>query len=272
MFNTLLRPWGIAFSAFLLLAACSSICADDLEKLPRPGPGEAAKAQKEITDAFGADIEKATTPAAKKALATKMLGFANDVKETPSNRWRLYIEVRELAVAAGEPALAASTIADQERAFVMSRQQISIDAIDGLAKTTTSANSKPLIDLINPTVAAAIAEDDYTTALRLLELGVTTSRRLKDSPIIKHFETQLRKTQESAKLYEAARKAKDDESLGKFYCFRKDDWGKGLPLLAKSKEEALAAVVNSDLRMPGDGKDRCAVGDAWFEIAEKASG
>ena len=47
-------------------------------------------------------------------------------------------------------------------------------------------------------------------------------------------------TNDIAKLQEAAKQAKDDETVRR-------DWAKRLPLLAKSKDEALAAAATKDL-------------------------
>src|SRR5262249_11506693 len=56
--------------------------------------------------------------------------------------------------------------------------------------------------------------------------------------------------------------------LGKFTCFAKGDWKKGLPMLVKGSDENLNTLAEKDLAKPTDGGERVSVGDGWWELAE----
>lgn len=59
--------------------------------------------------------------------------------------------------------------------------------------------------------------------------------------------------------------------VGKWKCFQEGDWESGLPLLAKSGDETLAKLAKQELLRSGESvDDRLALGDAWWNAAEKA--
>ncbi len=130
---------------------------------------------------------------------------------------------------------------------------------------------KPLADFIYPAAEEAIGADDYKSAVRLLNAGLKVAKSFKkDNFVERRFELRLRSTQELLKAIEGAKG--DDEALGRIECFRKNNWDRGLPLLAKSNDEMLAAAVKKDLAKPTESKDRADLGDAWFELAERSKG
>ena len=57
-------------------------------------------------------------------------------------------------------------------------------------------------------------------------------------------------------------------ALGQFYCFQKQDWDKGLPLLAKGGNARLAEVAQKELAPPAEAADQVKLGDAWDALAK----
>jgi hypothetical protein len=55
--------------------------------------------------------------------------------------------------------------------------------------------------------------------------------------------------------------------VGRFECFARDDFEKGLPLLSKGSDPALKAAALADLAKPSAGPAFKAAGDAWWEQA-----
>src|SRR5205823_3905988 len=60
-------------------------------------------------------------------------------------------------------------------------------------------------------------------------------------------------------------------AAGKFYCFFKGDWSKGLPLLAKGADAKLAALARLDQANPTEPDKLKQLGDAWWDWAESQS-
>ena len=62
-------------------------------------------------------------------------------------------------------------------------------------------------------------------------------------------------------------------AVGRWYCFHQDDWDEGLKLLAKGSDDALKSLAAEELASkPSKAEDKVARGDAWWDLAEKATG
>lgn len=258
------------FAIFMLFVCAAAVAQPPSTKLAPPVPTDAVKARQAISDAFGPEIEKAKTPTARKALAAKMLAVANDVKETSANRWVLYVQSRDLALNAGDITLAIQSIEEQVKTFAIGRHELTAENLDKLAKAAGKGAPKPLLDFLLGVAEESIQADNYPTATKLLTVGSTIARQGKDAALAKRFELRQRMAGELAKNFDEVTGV--DEHMGKFQCFRKNNWVKGLPLLMNSQDTAFAAVVKKDLAAPTEAKDRVELGDAWFALAEKAKG
>ena len=61
-------------------------------------------------------------------------------------------------------------------------------------------------------------------------------------------------------------------TVGKYYCFQKGDWEKGLPMLALGQDETLKAMAAQEIAGLTKADDQVKVGDAWWDLAEKEHG
>jgi serine/threonine protein kinase len=59
--------------------------------------------------------------------------------------------------------------------------------------------------------------------------------------------------------------------MGKYYCFAKNDWRKGLPMLALGSDDSMRTAANSELASPHTPTARVQLGDLWWELGEKAA-
>jgi len=259
-----------SFSFLALFFAGSQLLGQDSnKKLQPPDAATAAKARAEVQEVFGPLSERAKSAAAKKEVAERMHAAANDAKEAPAVRWVLYALARDTFASAGDLTLALKTFDEQAQLFAVARLELIADSADKLAKGATAANSKPLLDIIYAGAEDAVEADDFKTAVRLLNIGLTIARKnTKDDATIHRFELEWKHTGELQKSFEGA---KSEEERGKFYCFRKGDWTRGMPFLAKSQNEGLAAVAKKDMTKPADANDQVSLADAWFDLAEKAN-
>jgi hypothetical protein len=101
-----------------------------------------------------------------------------------------------------------------------------------------------------------------------------------DGALKKTTEPFLSRIERLAKRYEgvkpAVRTLKDkpddpqaNRIVGAFWCLGKEEWKKGLPLLARSDEKALADAARMEQDEPTAPAKQAALGDAWFELANK---
>jgi hypothetical protein len=61
-------------------------------------------------------------------------------------------------------------------------------------------------------------------------------------------------------------------SVGRFTCFVRGDWEKGLSCLAKGADAGLKAAALKDLSRPQDVDGQAALGDAWLALSKKERG
>jgi hypothetical protein len=59
--------------------------------------------------------------------------------------------------------------------------------------------------------------------------------------------------------------------LGRWYCFSRNEWEKGVPMLALGKDPALKALAAKELEGAGSTDAQLALGDGWWELAEKVN-
>src|SRR5439155_16329922 len=141
-------------------------------------------------------------------------------------------------------------------------------------RSLTKTGSRPVLEVALIVLEEAKGADDYAVAGRLLAVArkAAPNARIvleRDS----HIEV-LRKEYE--KLREAVQtlttNPKDPAAnlaVGRFQCFSKGDWDKGLPMLAAGSDAGLADLAKKDLSKPTDPAVRVEVGEGWLERARK---
>ena len=87
-----------------------------------------------------------------------------------------------------------------------------------------------------------------------------------------------RQEQETLQAMQERLKAAPDDpdaclTLGRFYCFSRDEWDEGLKLLAKGSDPALKSLATMELASsPAKAEEKVARGDRWWDLAENAAG
>ena len=61
-------------------------------------------------------------------------------------------------------------------------------------------------------------------------------------------------------------------TVGRWYCLYKNDWPRGLPLLAKGKDEKLKAAALAELRPPATNDEQIQAADAWWDASQMELG
>ncbi len=59
-----------------------------------------------------------------------------------------------------------------------------------------------------------------------------------------------------------------NNGVGRFRCFVKNDWSKGLPMLARSGNELMVHVAKRDLASPEEPSSQVALADEWWNLAD----
>lgn len=122
--------------------------------------------------------------------------------------------------------------------------------------------------------------DMFEEAEQVGKIAVATARKARDTKLIKKVVVRNKEIQGIAEAYEQAKAAKktldtnpgDPEAnvaVGKYLCFVKGDWDKGLPMLASGSDEKLKALAVKELKGATGADAEVAVGDGWWDLRDK---
>ena len=124
------------------------------------------------------------------------------------------------------------------------------------------------------------AADRFDVARRVALLAKRAMGRVNDNQFKREILERNKEIERQKKRYaavaEALKKiaanpadADANLALGRWHCFVKGNWEKGLPMLVKGKDADLSAAAKQDLAGPKDPKAQMDLGDAWWALSEK---
>lgn len=243
-----------------------------------PAGAEQAKSRKLFKDVFAAELAD-RSPAARRALATKLLGKAGEMGDAPSDQFVLLVGAAQAGREGSDLPLslrAADQLAARYevdplpfKSDVALKTPLKADAPD-----RTVANARACLEL----VAQFAAAEDYATANRLLvsaRPAANTDGELaaQAQAWARHLDLLRSAADRAAPALAKLKSAPDDPAanlaVGRFLCFAKGDWGGGLPRLAKGSDPALMATAAADLAAPTDPAARADLADQWWDAAAK---
>ena len=128
---------------------------------------------------------------------------------------------------------------------------------------------------------AGIYDDDYLNAAAICRYAYRFVDQEPGDPIPKKLNRLRTLLGTSKRAHDAASEALADlrnnpadkdaaTKVGQYLCFIKGDWKTGLPLLRKGSSRALAQIAALDIAGARDIDGQVAIGDAWWDLAEKA--
>jgi formylglycine-generating enzyme required for sulfatase activity len=141
------------------------------------------------------------------------------------------------------------------------------------------ATRRKILEQAVAMVKESIAADQYDLALDAAKLATMESGRLRDKELVKQARAAMQEAQQREKAFSGVRAAKetlvakpDDPeanlAYGKFLCFAKSDWHRGLPRLAKSQDTPIAKLAAKDIAESNKPEEQVSIADAWWEAAE----
>lgn len=253
-----------------------------VQRLPVPSAAASRQALAEVKEIFRDDYAKATTPQARGTFARQLLAQAEKTP-APTERWVLFSEAMRLASDAGDIDLSFETIGKTSTYFTININEFKLEAI---SKLGTKAAPQRLDDLARAALAIAQNATDAgnsAIATKSLSLASGLARKTKNRTLI----AEATKIQQSARDYEkelrekAAIEAKlaaqpgDPEvwlEAGKYFCFKADEWSRGLPLLAKGSDTDLARLAVGEVNGGKSVDAVISLADAWWDWAQKERG
>ncbi len=239
----------------------------------------------EIKNLFREDYDNARKPEELLALAAKLQELTEKLRAEPTERFVVTSEVWRLATEAGDAELAISALDELAAAYEIDAWNLRAKTLTAALRNAKSAEAKTAaaqqaLELSEQAIAAdrfGEAEDFAKTALAATsrardaaarEIRTRATERVRN---IKALEEQWKAVQSAI---ETLKTNADDPAanltVGKYLCFVKGDWQRGLAHLTKSADPPFAAVVAGEQQKPADAQACLELGDAWWDLVRDA--
>lgn len=253
---------------------------DVTKRFAVPDAAKQREAEKLVKEVFKDQYSK-KAPADRQALAKSLLAEAEKSSGDAAGLWVLYRDAQDAAIQAGDVKLAALAIERAAREFDLDTLALKTAAYGTISKSArtpaeVAALSASRLDLIDELIAA----DQYDAADKAATAAVQDAKRANEPALIARATTSAKEVAEAKAKFAAMKnalqtlaKTPDDpaanQQMGQFLCFVKGSWDLGLRFLLKGSDAALKALAEKELALSPQASDRVAVGDSWFDLAEK---
>ena len=255
------------------------------KKFPIPDDAAQAEATKLIKEVYGDEWAAAKTAAQKQSLAEKLLQKAKETDNNQAGRFVLFRLSRDIATQALDGDLAFEAIDAMASEYDISGSEMKARVLEQAAKTTrlTPQQKTAIAEAALQVIDEAIREDNFDVAQQLSRQAGQLSHSSKDAELVRTTAEKSKEVEAAAKACGKAREAiatlkeKPTDSdanaiVGKYQCFRKGDWEKGLPMLALSSDPALKALAEKDIKGVAASDEQVKLGDAWWNLAARQEG
>jgi hypothetical protein len=254
--------------------------ANAMSKIPWPEAHDIAESEAKLKDDYAAQIASGSSSARQQAaleLLKRSAATGDPAIEAASLR-----VAGLLAAKAGDVTLAMQICDQLEGRFEINSFPLKTDLLTEIGShARNSRNKSDLLGICLATGFAAIAVDDYPSATRLAELSRSAATGSND-PLAPEAGFLAEETIRCSRAFESITKewktfrekpgdSKASLAVGKFLCFEKNDWAAGLPLIARGNDEALKAVVNTEIKGTlKEPQEQLALGNSWWDLSDKA--
>lgn len=239
------------------------------------------QATKAATSLFQADLDEAKASADKVALAKRVLARALDQSGDAAGRYALLRLAGQLAVDARDAETAFQCVDQIAAAFEVEPFAMKTAILANWAKEARSTDARKwLVEHVLDVGDESLDAGNVDAARELGKLASTKLAGLRDKEIVqrlKMFRQRFNEVEKDAEelqqahslLAQDASHAPSNLVVGRYLCFTKGDWKKGLPLLALGSDATLKRLAEQELKSPPtQSNDQVALADAWWEIAE----
>ncbi len=252
------------------------------KRLPVPEAKDLANMLVRVKRIYAEDYAAATKPESMIALAGKLIGQGNTETNDDVSRYVALEEGKALAQRAGDVALAAGAIDSLAKRY----------QVDPLAEkeamlkdvVRSSRDSKAVAAALESALALveqSVEDDRYDVAKRLVPIARSAAIKARDASTRKKIDQREKEIKILAKRFAAAEEAFEtlktnpedpdaNRDAGTYLCLVKGKWDQGLELLTKSSDPAMKAAAEADRASPEKADQQVAVGNGWWELAEKA--
>jgi tetratricopeptide (TPR) repeat protein len=257
-----------------------------VKKVPAPDAQARQSAEATVREVFKEDFAGLKSPADRLVLADKLFQQGAATKSNPVERFVLFHMAKDLTAAAGELPRTMDAIDEIAKRFDVNGPAMKAEVLERalLAARNVPPQSLAAHELADHALLLlddAIAEDQYEVAAQVAtKVALPAAKRVGEPDLVREAVTRGRLVQKLGRHFEAVRQAQDrletrpDEAeagytVGRWCCFIKGQWDKGLPLLAKCGQQDLESLAKLDLARPAEADDQVELADAWLKYADR---
>jgi hypothetical protein len=246
-----------------------------------PVEAEVTAAKQALRDAHSRDFSD-VSQAGKRRLAG-ILWRDRGKSVTLAAEYARIMEVRDLAIAAGEVELSMEVVAVLCRRFDVEADAARAVTMQQLVKQRLSPRqSGELARMARALVELRLAADDFEGAVRMAGVGEQAARQSGDAALAAemavlddfcrdvlrqapHFRSAL------ARLAEDPMDASASQRAGEFLITAKQEWGRALVMLSRGTDARLRAAAAAELGN-AKGSELLAAADTWYDWSRGKSG
>jgi formylglycine-generating enzyme required for sulfatase activity len=233
-------------------------------------------------EAYQEEYAQAQTPVARRVLANKILQKGQETKDDPVARFVLLRLARDVALKAEDNALAWQAIDRLAEGYELDPWAMKAEIVVAAARQARKLpEHKVAAEQALTVMHAALDADSCVVAQEMAKLALAEAGKARERDLVGQARAGQKLAQQAAKSLEQieAQRAKlkyapDDPAahlaVGRYECFMKGDWAKGLGHLAKSGDPAYSTLAADDLKAPEQDAARLKLADAWWDLAQKA--
>ncbi|HUT11572.1 MAG TPA: hypothetical protein VMY42_13810 [Thermoguttaceae bacterium] len=230
------------------------------------------------------DLGQARTAGQKRELASELLNMGARTQANMDERFVVLRKAMELAAEVGDvPTMfdAIDAIAVEHDVDVLS---VKAKMLVRLAAEADAAATGSLMGGARHVIDQALSADRYDLASTLADAAVGLADRPGGAGFREEAldrQTRLQRITQDFERFQQAQTAlqtsPDDADahleVGRWYCFTKDEWDRGIPHLAKGSDQRLRALaVQEPAPRPSGAADLVDLADAWWDLAQGTTG
>ena len=255
----------------------------DGERLPVPDEAEQKKAKALLREVYKDDYN---TPKGKRdqwrKFASKLLAQEQRTREDPAGRYVLLIEAAGIAADEADVRTAMRAVDLLERSYQVDALALRVDFIDraNSAGELTMSDNKSIVDTAERLIKEAMSQDNYAAAEALYDAAIAAARRTREKAklvqVTAHREDLDEAQAAFREVHAAIEKLRSDPDdpdanldVGKYLCFVKQRWDRGLPHLARGSHVELRGLANLELQANHAPEQMIEIADLWWKLGEK---
>lgn len=252
------------------------------DKSPMPPAEAQAKALALVKEVYGQEWDAAKTSKERQSLANKLFQKATETTDA-TDCYVLLDVARQIAAQAGDAELAFKAIEAMSRRYDVDAYRLKGAALAQAAKEASSAQSVATAKLCLGMMDEAVERDDLVAAKYLGNIAVDAARKGRDTTLAKDIVARNREVEEIgqafAQIQDGVGMLKSNPvdpdanlTVGRYYCFFKGNWDRGLPMMALGSDLKLKELAVKELKSVPDTAGQVALGDGWWDVAAASEG